>query len=277
MALCDWLSRRAGCSVAGVPCVSDTCSITSTIDSFGKLSLNARLDPAGGLVCGTDADPMAGLRAQIYGNPAAVSPATLTECDSLLGVTTDGFLFARRPSFEIIIPETSVVDWNGGINGATGPQTANSINHTVVNNANCARLMIIKTQGRINFETRTGFGYSVDGDWIVDISGSQSDNTFHIAGQPSRPQSSTDTEVLFHQQAWTSVIFAQIDAGQTRIIKTYGLQLTSAQMPASGGAPDTEETKKIFTTAADKQGSNVLGFGSSMTITLLDLAPGNLA
>lgn len=37
--------------MAGVPCVNDTCGIVSTVDEFGRLNLNVRLDPAGGLVC----------------------------------------------------------------------------------------------------------------------------------------------------------------------------------------------------------------------------------
>lgn len=37
--------------MAGVPCVNDTCSITSTVDANGRLNLTVNLDPNGGLVC----------------------------------------------------------------------------------------------------------------------------------------------------------------------------------------------------------------------------------
>lgn len=67
------------------PCINDTCSITTSIDSVTRrLQIDARLDPTGGLQC-VDGR---GLGLEIYGAPAAAAP--IDTCFQQLGISTAG-------------------------------------------------------------------------------------------------------------------------------------------------------------------------------------------
>lgn len=275
MGFFDWLSRRAGCSVAGVPCVSDTCSIKATIDSFGKLSLNSNLDPKGGLACGTNLDPNAGLRVALYGDPVAVGEGTLNECDSLLGLTTAGHLFVKRPGFQVkgvggLGTSGTDGDFPGGTNGAFAGPSGDQFNHSFTNNAECARLMIVKTTANFNFNTQTGFGYSLDAVFAVEYNpGSVFTHSITRAGQPSDPGAGATTD--FHSESFEMIQFVQINGGQTINIKSYGQKLTSSQhATASPAGVDTEATKKI-----DSEGDG-LGYNADLSVIILDLAPRTL-
>lgn len=67
------------------PCINDTCSITTSIDSVTRrLQIDARLDPTGGLQC-IDGR---GLGLEIYGAPAAAAPIDVGF--QQLGISTAG-------------------------------------------------------------------------------------------------------------------------------------------------------------------------------------------
>lgn len=114
-----------------VPCITDTCSITGTIDENRRLSLRARLDPAGGLVCGTDANPDAGLRVAIYEDPGTAG-ALVDECLNGLRRTAAGELLSVSPRAGIKSVTGATVDMP-----LTGDESAESFDFTAENPYDC--------------------------------------------------------------------------------------------------------------------------------------------
>lgn len=236
--------------MAGVPCVNDTCSIVSTVDANGRLDLNARLDPLGGLVCGTNADPNAGLRAALYGDPVATNPATLTECDNLLGITSDGKLFARRPGYELITVAGSRVDFP-----ADGNDTANSVSASITNNKACQRLVIARTSFNFQFTVDNTDGYESDGSFVFEVSpvyGTQG-SAFTVSG-PVDPNGDVGSDFKIHNMHRVDMF--TIPASQAISLKAYGTDRQGYNADGSGGQN---------------------GLLANMQILILDLAPGDLA
>jgi len=232
--------------MAGVPCFSDTCSITSTVDSNGRAQLSARLDPTGGIVCGTEADENSGLRINLIGDPTPVSPASVSECDNLLGVTTEGSIFAQRPHYEILYLPAALVDFP-----ASGANTAYSTNTTVTNNADCPRLWIARMKFQFNFTADNADPYESDGTFVADFGGSVNSYSFTVAGPALGPSGSD-----FKIHAIGGVEMGTIAAGASMVIRTYATRATDSDNSDGSG------------------GSN--GFFGSIGFTMLDLSPGDL-
>jgi len=135
--------------MAGVPCVVDTCSVTNTVDINGRLNIDVNLKTNGGIECAEGE----GLAVSIFGDPSAVAPGTLTDCDNLLGVTTDNEMFAKRPGFEaILINGDDAVD----VPNSADAFSDYSTDFVVENNADCSRIAIINTQLVIAFDADAG-------------------------------------------------------------------------------------------------------------------------
>jgi len=211
--------------MAGVPCFEDSCSIVSTVTGNGRIQNTARLDPAGGIGCGTDADPDSGLRLNILGDPAPAAAGTILDCDNLLGTTTDGLAFARRPFFEqAAFSGTKEVIPAGGT-------SANSVSASITNPSLCSRLVIINCVWTVQY-TATGATPEYRSDFVarleingvpsigaeLDISGY---NTFAPASdQRARQYAQTTSYVL---NGGASSLFTMFG---TRDATDYGLTMT---------------------------------------------------
>lgn len=237
--------------MAGTPCQVDTCSITSFVDGTGKQNMNVRLNPTGGIECATD---NSGLQVKIVGDPAA----SVAEACQLLGITSGGDLFAARPKYEIALLSGARVDFHAG-----AVVTANSLNKTVTNNGDCARLVIATTKWQFIFEVDDSPDagiYASDGTFFVDfsgISGFPLQHNFEIGGQQ---QAGEGTKVKTHDAAQTSVF--TLGAGASTTVKTYGVRGASSGQDdyntnGSGTTPD-------------------LGLTASVKFLMVDLAAGNL-
>jgi hypothetical protein len=249
--------------MAGVPCVNDTCSIVSTVDENGRLNINARLSALGGLVCGTDALPNDGLRVALHGDPAAVSPASLTECDNLLGITTEGKLFAQRPGYELLQVTGTEVDFPSDATDST-----NSTNFTVTNNANCSRLVILRTKFVFQFTSQVQDpGFKTDGTFVLDVSpgyGSESYPFFYggpgnvdlNGGTPDHVIMSGESGSDIHIVTKLAMDMFTIPASQAIQIRGYGTDRTA------------------YNTADGSGGSN--GLTVSHTLLMMDMKAGDL-
>jgi len=230
--------------MAGVPCVTDTCSVTAAVDANGRLSLAARLAAAGGIVCGTDGDPNAGLRVDLFGDPAAVSAATLNACDNLLGVTTDGKLFARRPQYELLNVS------GASVNFPSGGTSAYSTNVTITNNAACARLLIVKTRFIYRFSTNDDTAYINNGHFELDA-GTHNQLYFWEVGGGAPSGSPTENIQSLNE---CTVDFVTVPASSAAVIRARG---TRGIEVAPGNTHDEE-------------------FQAHHQILLLDMAAGDL-
>lgn len=114
--------------MAGIPCINDTCGITSTVDGSGRLNLNVRLDADGGIVC-TDGE---GLGVNVLGSTGIAEGSI---CESLLGLTTTNKLFARQPNHELFGAGSERADL------ATGATVTRSVNITN-DSLTCPRLIV---------------------------------------------------------------------------------------------------------------------------------------
>jgi len=135
------------------PCFSDTCSVDLEFDGAGPgLTADVKLHDLGAIECrDTGDDPgEEGLWVRVFGDPAAIDPAALTECDNLLGRTTDNDLFARRPQFERF-----VIDPNNVFDVPVGT-TVVDLGESIQNNADCDRLLIVRTKFQINASVTSG-------------------------------------------------------------------------------------------------------------------------
>ncbi len=235
--------------MAGVPCVNDTCSVNSTVDTNGRLNINVNLKTNGGLECAEGE----GVAASIFGDPAAVAPGTLTDCDNLLGVTTDNDLFARRPGFEVILVNgDDAVD----VPNSAGAFSDYSTDFVVENNADCTRIAIINTQLVIAFNADAGghdamFSFEYGFNSISGTVGGGGTTTRRATVGGDVP---INGSFRVHSQDVTTILL--VGAGASFQARSRCQRAVVGQNVDSAGAS--------------------LGFSGAHRIALLDLASGNL-
>ena len=130
------------------PCITDTCSISTSIDpNTRRLQIDVSLAPTGGLECVDGA----GLGLSIYGDPAAAGTLVDT-CYQQLGTTTAGEAYAipKRAKVHSFSSSASV-----GIpqNANEGNFSANAIDTgaAIANPYACASLAIITGRFRVRY------------------------------------------------------------------------------------------------------------------------------
>lgn len=230
--------------MAGIPCINDTCSITSTVDANRRLSLNARLDPDGGIVC-TEGE---GLGVQIIGN-TGVAAGSLDACDTLLGMTTTGQLFARRPEYEYVSQGSPNQDLASS-SSATGTPLV------VTNNAACRRLMI----------WRVAWQFTATVTDIAANSGFGTNGVFHL-----------DIDTLgagFTQEPWNLMGGLKVGDG-TQVLTTGHNAVSFDFIEQSQVVTFTPRATRSgsWGTVAGTGGSN--GFTATVRVVVIDLEPGN--
>lgn len=153
--------------MAGVPCVNDTDCITASTDINGRLELDINTNAVGGLECVAGS----GLSVKILGDPTPASG--VADCNNLLGITTNGDLYARYPEYEAQTFSGTLTAWNSS-------STVTSNNFTIVNPDSCAKLIIMSITWQCNYGVTNGSAgafntnnvYQADGTMILQEGGS---------------------------------------------------------------------------------------------------------
>jgi len=215
--------------MSGVPCVNDTCSITSTVDGQGRLNIKSRLDSDGGIQClGNN-----GLSVKLVGG-----------CDQLLELSASG-LIARRPDFQIMNIASA-----GRKDLGKGDTSALTTNTDITNNADCQRLIIMKTAFQFGFTTNTADNYDADGRFRIDFGFLYDEVSFEIGGYASSVSATRTHSAV-------DVSMFAIGAGATVNISSKGIREDSGtNVGGVGGAHN--------------------GLTVSHRLVIMDLGPGTL-
>lgn len=221
----------------GVPCVNDTCSISSSVDGAGKLNLNTNIDADGGLVCTAGQ----GVGVNIDTNP----------CNKLSSSVFG--LLASPPNFELIELGGTKVAF-----AANGTNTSLSLNKTITNNSSaCQRLLIANFRWQFNYTTNNAAAdYESDGTFLVHIARSLNvgdpidiADSFAIAGPDVNGNS--DLHVIVHD----ATIFIPIDPGEVLTITGRGIRdADGTSVDGTGGSNGLTVSAKgvvIEATASD--------------------------